>query len=116
MDERALGGILGLAMKAGQLVKGAEKSVLLVRDKKAAMVLLDGNASENTQKRVQDTCRHYNVPLTIQKPGLLAQACGQAEMAAAAIKPGHLADRLRLITLDEQNPNPNESKIAEDVG
>lgn len=116
MDERALQGILGLALKAGQLTKGAEQSVQLVRDKKAALMLLDAQASENTQKRVQDACKYYNVPVIVLKPRLMAQACGQAEMAAGALRAGHFANKVRQIASLEYDSNLNETKIAEDLG
>ena len=56
--------ILGLARRAGHLVFGTA----LVRDairgkKKPFLVLLASDASENSYKRICDSCAFYNTPL-----------------------------------------------------
>ncbi|MBE6607516.1 MAG: hypothetical protein E7633_03025 [Ruminococcaceae bacterium] len=58
--------ILGLARRAGYLVFGTA----LVRDairgrKKPYLVLLASDASENSHKRIHDSCMFYNIPLAV---------------------------------------------------
>lgn len=84
-------GILGLAFRAGQLVPGAEMSLKLIREKGAALALLEPEASENTQKKVRDACNHYQVKVILLGAGMLGLACGRPGMAAAAVKPGNFA-------------------------
>lgn len=58
--------ILGLARRAGYIVFGTT----LVRDavrgrKKPYLVLLASDASENSYKRIHDSCVFYNTPLAV---------------------------------------------------
>ncbi len=55
--------MLGLCMRAGKL-KSGELSVLeAVRAKKAHVVIVSDDASENTKKQFADKCRYYKVPI-----------------------------------------------------
>lgn len=58
--------MLGLARRAGNLVFGTT----LVRDavrgrKKPFLVLLASDASDNSRKRISDSCAFYSVPLAL---------------------------------------------------
>lgn len=55
---------LGLAMRAGKLAFGDEGVLKAVRSGQARLVLLSEDASDNTRKKFQDKCRHYNVTLS----------------------------------------------------
>lgn len=88
---KELRGILGLAFRAGQLVPGAEMSLKLIREKGAALALLEPEASENTQKKVRDACNHYGIKVILLSAGTLGHACGRPGMAAAAVKPGNFS-------------------------
>jgi ribosomal protein L7Ae-like RNA K-turn-binding protein len=54
--------MLGLAVKAGSAVfgEGAVKDSL--KSKTAGIVLVSEDASHNTKKKFQDSCRFYSVP------------------------------------------------------
>ncbi|MNV61461.1 putative ribosomal protein YlxQ [compost metagenome] len=57
---------LGLAMRAGKVVTGEESVLKAVRSAEAKLVLLAGDASDNTQKKFRDKCGTYNIPLVIE--------------------------------------------------
>ncbi len=54
-------GALGLAMKAGKLVSGEFMTERAIRDGSASLVMVAGNASENTKKKFADACNYYRV-------------------------------------------------------
>ena len=56
---------LGLAMRAGKIVTGDEAVLKAVRSSEARLVVLAGDASDNTQKKFRDKCGTYNIPLVI---------------------------------------------------
>ncbi len=113
--EMELAGILGLAFKAGQLTPGAEMSLSLIRENKAALALVDPQASANTRKKLEDACAYRGVSVFTLRTGLLGQACGRTGMIAAALKQGNLALRAQKI-LSTGEPGENQQRIAEDKG
>ncbi|HEY4430864.1 MAG TPA: ribosomal L7Ae/L30e/S12e/Gadd45 family protein, partial [Paenibacillus sp.] len=54
---------LGLAMRAGKIVTGDEAVLKAVRSSEAKLVVLAGDASDNTQKKFRDKCGTYDIPL-----------------------------------------------------
>lgn len=58
-------GLLGLAAKAGKLVSGEFSVEKAIKEKKAYLVILAADASENTQKHFSDMCRYRRVPLVV---------------------------------------------------
>lgn len=84
-------GLLGLALRAGALVPGAEMSLKLIREGKAALAILDREASPNTSKKIRDACNHRGIQVMLMDAGLLGQAAGKPGMAAAAMKTGSFA-------------------------
>ncbi|WP_187355309.1 YlxQ family RNA-binding protein [Paenibacillus tengchongensis] len=56
---------LGLAMRAGKIVTGDESVLKAVRSSEAKLVVLAGDASDNTQKKFRDKCGTYDIPLVI---------------------------------------------------
>ena len=65
--DRALG-MLGLAMKAGKVVIGTEQVIAFLQKKKLHLVLISGNASEGTKKKISFKCEFYkthNLELTV---------------------------------------------------
>ena len=63
MDSKKVYSMLGLCMRAGKL-KSGELSVLeAVRGKKAHVVVVSEDASDNTKKLFADKCSYYKVPI-----------------------------------------------------
>ena len=59
--KRALG-MLGLAMKAGKVVIGTEQVIAYLQKGKLKLVLLSGNASDGTKKKISFKCEYYKTP------------------------------------------------------
>lgn len=99
--EKRVCGMLGLCLRAGFLVSGTDSSVELIRSGKAALALLDEGVSENTRKRLTDSCRFYGVPLYEMSRGALGHAIGKENRQTAALSEGGLADRLLTVLENE---------------
>ena len=95
MDEKKIGGMIGLAVKARQAQLGAGRALDCLRAGKAGLLLLDETASDNTRKRFTDACASHEVECLMLPPGLLGQAAGKSDTMVAALLKGGLADRLR---------------------
>ena len=83
---------LGLATRAGRVVSGefcVEKSV---RQRRARLVLVSENASENSRKNFRNLCTYYKVPLYFfGSREELGAACGKEARVSAAIEDEGLA-------------------------
>ena len=58
-----LGGMIGLAAKAGKVVSGEMAVVAAAQKKKAAMLLADASASANTKDKIGKLASAYELPL-----------------------------------------------------
>ncbi len=56
---------LGLALKAGKCIVGTDLSVDSIRAKKAALAFMPSDVSDNTRKRITDSCNYHNVHLIV---------------------------------------------------
>ena len=87
--------MLGIAMKAGRLVAGEEMVLESVKSRKAHLVIVAADASDNTKKLFKDKCRFYHVP--VMEYGTKAElgwAIGKAERSSIAIEDKGLAEVL----------------------
>lgn len=87
-------GFLGLCMRAGRIVSGQEACVDLIRRKEAALVLLDGSASENTKKRITDACHSHGVPGWYLSENALGSSIGKKGRMVIALKDDGMARNL----------------------
>ncbi len=71
--------LIGLAMRAGRCRCGTTAVEAAVRKGDGYLVIMDEAISDNSRKRYNNLCRHYNVPLYA-----LESAC------AAAGRPGQM--------------------------
>ena len=93
--------MLGLAMRAGQLSFGEDGVRKAIASGSAALVLLDAGASDNTKKRMRDSCAYYGVTLLETEAGRLGRAVGKPGRMSAAVASGALCDRLRQLAAQE---------------
>ena len=56
---------LGLAMKAGKLVSGEFTVEKAIKEEKAFLVVVAGDASDNTKKHFKDMCVYREIPILI---------------------------------------------------
>lgn len=88
--------LLGLANRAGKIVTGEEQVLKEIRNKKAKLVILAGDASTNTVKKFQDKCQSYDVPLkTVADRNTLGHSIGKLERVVIAVLDGGFADKLK---------------------
>jgi ribosomal protein L7Ae-like RNA K-turn-binding protein len=95
---------LGLAQRAGKMVTGEELVIQAIRHKQVKLVVLAGDASDNTRKKIQDKCASYQVPLRIYGDrNLLGSSLGKEQRVTLGVKDsGFAQELLKLIDI------PNE--------
>lgn len=81
---------LGMAMRAGKLITGDETVLKAVRAGKAHLVIIAGDASDNTKKKFRDKCGTYGIQL--------AEAFDREQLGKAIGKP----ERVVLAVTDMQ--------------
>ncbi|TLS37369.1 YlxQ family RNA-binding protein [Pseudalkalibacillus caeni] len=87
--------ILGLAQRAGKIISGEELVVREIRRKKARLVLLAGDASENTKKKITDKAHYYKVPVVfVDNRASLGHAIGKEHRVTAAVLDEGFANKL----------------------
>ena len=84
--------LVGLATKAGKTVSGEFSTEKSVKTGKGFLVLVAGDASENTKKKFRNMCEFYEVPLYFfaDKEGL-GKAMGKEFRASLAIQDENFA-------------------------
>ena len=58
-------GMLGMATKAGKLLSGEFSVERAIKQRKVKLVIVAGDASDNTKKLFLDKCKYYNVKIVI---------------------------------------------------
>lgn len=88
-----LAGMLGLCARAGRLITGEKACVQAVRAGSACAAALDGAASENAVKALENACQSHGVPLIRTQPFALGEAIGKPGRMAAVITDPRMAAR-----------------------
>ncbi|HUC90929.1 MAG TPA: ribosomal L7Ae/L30e/S12e/Gadd45 family protein [Paenibacillus sp.] len=87
---------LGMAMRAGKLATGDETVLKAVKQGKAALVLVAGDASDNTKKKYRDKCATYGVPLLeVFDRFTLGAAIGKEERVIVGVADSGFAGMIR---------------------
>lgn len=87
--------LLGLAYRARKVIAGEELVVKEVRSGNAKLVLLSGDASSNTEKKITDKCTYYNVPLQkVESREQLGNAIGKDARVVVAVLDDGFAKKL----------------------
>ena len=88
--------LLGLATKAGKVASGEFCTEKEVKSGRAALVIVAGDASENTKKRFRNMCSFYKVPIYFYKDkDTLGHAMGKEFRASLVILDEGFAKGLR---------------------
>ena len=88
--------MIGIATKAGKTVTGEFSTEKAVKEGKAFLVIVAGNASDNTKKKFQNMCDYYNVMIKIfSDKDSLGNACGKEFRASLAVTDEGLANAVR---------------------
>lgn len=87
--------LIGLATKAGKVASGEFSTEKAVKGKKAYLVIVSSEASENTKKSFTNMCTYYKVPICyFGEKGELGQAMGKQMRASLAIVDEGLANAI----------------------
>ncbi|MDA1475500.1 YlxQ family RNA-binding protein [Bacillus sp. WMMC1349] len=87
--------LLGLANRARKVVSGEDLVVKEIRHSRAKLVLLAKDVSFNTEKKVTDKCKYYNVPFkTVGDRLLLGRSIGKESRVVVAVTDQGFANTL----------------------
>lgn len=96
MIDQKIYSFMGLATKAGKLVSGEDSCERAVKSGKAVLVIVAGDASDNTRKKFRDACSYRNVEMRIfGSRELLGRYVGKDFRAVIAITSEDFAGRLK---------------------
>ena len=94
-NERALQ-MLGLAQRAGKVASGEFMTETSVKEGKSFLVIIAGDASENTKKKFTDMCSFYGVPLLVYADrDALGHVIGKEFRASVSVNDAGLAEEIR---------------------
>ena len=86
---------LGLAMRSRNLVTG-EQVLSSIRSKKACLVIISEDASENTKKQLVDKCTHYQIEYIIKGDSTsISSAIGKTNRKAVSILDKNFAKKIK---------------------
>ena len=78
--------LIGLATKAGKTASGEFLTEREVKSGKAALVIVAGDASDNTKKKFRNMCDYYKVPIYFyEDKDTLGHAMGKQFRASLAV-------------------------------
>lgn len=100
-NEEQLRGMLGLCQRAGKLQSGADQVMNAIRNGSCRLALIDGEASQNTVKKITDACIYYHVPYLTLPGGALGEASGRDGRMTAAVTEAGFAKRLLALSQAE---------------
>lgn len=87
--------LIGIAMKSHNVVSGEFSTEKAVKEKKAALVIVAEDASNNTKKKFTNSCTFYKVPMYIfADKEQLGHGIGKEFRASLAILDKGLADTI----------------------
>lgn len=86
--------ILGLAMRAGQVVSGDDLCESEIRRGKVALVLIDEGVSANTRGKYSALCGARAIPLHEIRADALGCAIGKPNRMIVAVRKGPLATKM----------------------
>ena len=88
--------MLGLARRAGKVVSGEFSVMEAVKSRKAYLLLLAADASDNSKKRFKDKASFRHIPCYLAgSKEELGRAIGQGERSAAAVLDAGFAEKIK---------------------
>lgn len=85
--------MLGIATKAGKTATGEFATEKAVKEGSAYLVVVAGDASDNTKKKFRNMCDYYQVTIKVfADKNSLGNACGKEFRASLAVTDAGLAN------------------------
>ena len=79
--------LISIAMKAGKVASGEFQTEEAIKLGTAALVIIAGDASENTAKKFRDKCKYYEIPnIVCSDKETLGRIIGKNERSVIALK------------------------------
>lgn len=76
--------LLGLALRASQLITGEEMTIRSIQKNEAKLVLVASDASDNTKKKMMNKCQFYKIPIFFEHTSEeISQAIGKSRSICA---------------------------------
>ena len=98
MEKKVLS-LLGLSAKSGNLVSGEFSTEKVVKEHKAALVVVAEDASDNTKKSFSNMCAYYHVPMIVfADKETLGHAIGKQFRASVAVTQDGFAKAILKLT------------------
>lgn len=95
MINKKIGGLLGLARKAGKVVFGTESTIEAIHKKQVKLVIVAQDAADRTKKNLEQIATEQKVPFyiygTIEE---LSKSIGQQNKAIVGIKEIHFSNEI----------------------
>ena len=96
MNTNKVKSLLGMAQKGRMLEIGRTAASVLIKRKRAALIIVALDASEKIKKEIEFICRLNNVPIYIfSTKNELGELCGRDSVAVIGISDRHLADGIK---------------------
>lgn len=96
MVQKKIYSLLGLSGKAGSLASGEFSTEKSVKEGRAKLVIIAGDASENTKKMFCSMCDYYNVPYFIfSDKETLGHKIGKEIRTSVAVKDEGMAKEIK---------------------
>lgn len=85
-------GMLGLAKRAGKVSTGSFICLKMIKSRRAKLVIIAEDASDNTKKSIKDSCKFYNVKnIEVSDMASLGHATGGGERAVVSVNDDNFA-------------------------
>ena len=97
IEQNAFYSMLGIAKRAGALTLGTDAVLAAIASGQAKMILMDAGASDNTKKKLRDSCAFYGAELIETQADRLGFAIGKPGRMCAAVAKGTLCDKLNAL-------------------
>ena len=95
--DRKIQSLLSLCQRAGKIVTGEDTVEINVKKGSAFLVIIAGDASENTKNKFVNKCKYYNVPYFIcYTKEELSSCIGKYNRSVYAITEVNFAEKLRM--------------------
>ena len=92
---RKIASLLSLCSKAGKLQTGEETAEKLLQKGKAELLIIAGDASQNTQKKFVNKCFFYQKPIRVfGERAVLSKCVGKSNRTVYVVTDNGFATRL----------------------
>lgn len=89
--------LLSLCQRAGKIVTGEDTVEINIKSGNALLVIIAGDASENTKNKFENKCKYYNVSYIIYSTKDELSSCiGKYNRSVYAIIDKNFADKMRM--------------------